>query len=70
VLAETGIRRLRDQPVFTTPRLFAPADFEQQDVTDGADFREAPEPQNCYVCKQDYRRCTTSTTSSAPPAPS
>ena len=54
VLAETGIRKLRGQPVFTTPKLFAPVDFEQQDVTGEADFREALEPQNCYVCKRDY----------------
>jgi NAD(P)-dependent dehydrogenase (short-subunit alcohol dehydrogenase family) len=54
VLAETGIRKLREEPVFTTPRLFAPVDFEQQDVTGEADFREALEPQNCYICKQDY----------------
>ncbi|HEV2148844.1 MAG TPA: SDR family oxidoreductase [Longimicrobiaceae bacterium] len=54
VLTETGIRKLREQPVFTTPRLFAPADFEQQDVTGEEDFREALEPQNCYVCKRDY----------------
>jgi NAD(P)-dependent dehydrogenase (short-subunit alcohol dehydrogenase family) len=54
VLAETGIRKLREQPVFSTPRLFAPADFEQHDVTDETEFREAPEPRNCYVCKQDF----------------
>ncbi|CAN5684591.1 SDR family oxidoreductase [soil metagenome] len=54
VLTETGIRKLRGQPVFSTPRLFAPVDFEQQDVTGEAHFREALEPRNCYVCKQDY----------------
>jgi NAD(P)-dependent dehydrogenase (short-subunit alcohol dehydrogenase family) len=54
VLTETGIRKLRGQPVFSTPKLFAPVDFEQQDVTGEADFRETLEPQNCYVCKQDY----------------
>jgi len=54
VLAGTGIRKLRGQPVFSTPRLFAPPDFEQNDVTDETDFREATEPQNCYVCKQDF----------------
>ena len=32
VLAETGIRVLRDKPVFTTPNVFPPADFEQVDV--------------------------------------
>ncbi|CAN5659174.1 SDR family oxidoreductase [soil metagenome] len=54
VLEERGIRKLRGQPVFSTPQLFAPVDFEQQDVTGEAHFREALEPQNCYVCKQDY----------------
>ena len=37
VLAETGIRTLRRKPVFTTPDVFAPADFEQVDVDDDAD---------------------------------
>jgi hypothetical protein len=35
--------------------LFAPVDFEQHDVTGEAHFREALEPQNCYVCKQGLR---------------
>src|SRR5215467_14493451 len=52
-LAETGIRRLRRQSVFTTPNVFPPSDFEQQDVDD-PDFREASEPQHCYICKQSY----------------
>jgi len=54
VLGETGIRRLRREAVFTTPSLFAPTDFEQQDVTGEGHFREALEPQNCYICKRDY----------------
>jgi NAD(P)-dependent dehydrogenase (short-subunit alcohol dehydrogenase family) len=54
VLAATGIRRLRDEPVFTTAHLFAPVDFEPRDVVDGDEAREALEPQNCYVCKRDY----------------
>jgi NAD(P)-dependent dehydrogenase (short-subunit alcohol dehydrogenase family) len=53
MLAVTGIRRLRRQPVFNTPNVFAPAGFVQRDV-DEPDHREAVEPQNCYVCKQDY----------------
>ena len=55
VLNETGIRNLRSKPVFTTPNVFPPADFEQGEVDD-PDFREVVEPQNCYICKQDYRR--------------
>ncbi len=54
VLQETGIRRLREEPVFATPRLFAPAGFEQREVADDPEFREAVETQNCYVCKRDY----------------
>lgn len=54
VLAETGIRKLREQPVFSTSKLFAPVGLEQQGITDEAGFREALEPQNCYVCKRDY----------------
>ncbi len=53
VLAETGIRVLRDKPVFTTPNVFAPAAFEQHEVDD-ADFREVIDPKHCYVCKEPY----------------
>lgn len=53
-LNETGIRKLRRQKVFTTPNVFPPADFQQQEVKDNPDFREVVEPQNCYICKQDY----------------
>ena len=52
-LAMTGIRKLRRQPVFNTPNVFPPAGFTQRDVGE-PDHREAVEPQNCYVCKQDY----------------
>ena len=54
VLAETGIRKLRREPVFTTPNVYPPAGFSQEEVADQPDFREAVEPQNCYICKQDY----------------
>jgi NAD(P)-dependent dehydrogenase (short-subunit alcohol dehydrogenase family) len=55
VLDATGIRTLRREPVFTTPNYFPPAGFEQTDVTaSDPEFREAMEPQNCYVCKQNY----------------
>jgi NAD(P)-dependent dehydrogenase (short-subunit alcohol dehydrogenase family) len=54
-LAETGIRVLRAKPVFTSPNVFPPAGFEQADVDGEPEFREAVEPQHCYVCKQDYR---------------
>ncbi|MEO7521123.1 MAG: SDR family oxidoreductase [Gemmatimonas sp.] len=55
VLEATGIRKLRREPVFATPNYFPPAGFSQTDVTDRSpDFREDVEPQNCYICKQDY----------------
>ena len=53
-LNETGIRKLRREKVFTTPNVFPPANFSQQEVTDNPEFREVVEPQNCYICKQDY----------------
>jgi len=52
-LNATGIRELRKKPVYMTPNVLAPADFEQKDVED-PDFREVVEPQNCYICKQNY----------------
>ncbi len=53
-LNETGIRKLRREKVFTTPNVFPPLDFKQEEVADNPDFREVVEPQNCYICKQDY----------------
>ena len=53
VLSETGIRVLREKPVFTTPNVFAPDDFEQREVDD-PEFREVIDLQHCYVCKQRY----------------
>jgi NAD(P)-dependent dehydrogenase (short-subunit alcohol dehydrogenase family) len=53
-LNETGIRKLRREKVFTTPNVFPPKDFVQEEVTDNPDFREVVEPQNCYICKKDY----------------
>jgi hypothetical protein len=53
VLAETGIRALREQTVFTTPNVYAPHGFVQRDVDEATD-RETVEPQHCYVCKVKY----------------
>jgi NAD(P)-dependent dehydrogenase (short-subunit alcohol dehydrogenase family) len=53
-LNQTGIRKLRRQTVFTTPNVFPPAGFEQQEIEDNPEFREVVEEQNCYICKQDY----------------
>ncbi len=55
VLNSTGIRRLRDKPVFTTPNVFPPEDFEQVDVTDTPELSGVTdELQHCYVCKAKY----------------
>ena len=54
VLQDTGIRKLRREDVFLTPRLFAPADFAQETVEDERESLHAPETLNCYVCKKDY----------------
>ena len=55
LLAATGIRTLRDKPVYTSPNVFAPRGFEQEDALDGVDSpREVLTPQHCYVCKQPY----------------
>jgi NAD(P)-dependent dehydrogenase (short-subunit alcohol dehydrogenase family) len=53
VLHETGIRELRRKPVYTTPNSLPPADDAQQEVSE-PEFREVIDPQNCYICKQDY----------------
>ena len=54
VLQDTGIRKLRREEVFITPRLFAPAGFVQATVDDEPERQSAPEMLNCYVCKRDY----------------
>ena len=58
VLAETGIRKLRREVVFTTPNVFPPGGFAQEDVADeDAARREAAtsiESKHCYVCKEHY----------------
>jgi NAD(P)-dependent dehydrogenase (short-subunit alcohol dehydrogenase family) len=53
-LEQTGIRALRRQRVFTSPNVFPPPGFEQREIQDDPDFREAVEPQHCYVCKEKY----------------
>jgi NAD(P)-dependent dehydrogenase (short-subunit alcohol dehydrogenase family) len=55
VLHQTGIRELRRRPVFTTPNIFPPEGFVQNDTEDNQpEIRESIEPQHCYVCKQKY----------------
>ncbi|HEY4347167.1 MAG TPA: SDR family oxidoreductase [Gaiellaceae bacterium] len=54
ILAGTGLRVLREKPVFTTPNSTAPEGFEQTNIDGVAEPREVLEPQHCYVCKQHY----------------
>jgi NAD(P)-dependent dehydrogenase (short-subunit alcohol dehydrogenase family) len=54
VLQETGIRKLRQQPVFTTPNVEPPGAGEPVEVLGEPDFRELVQPLTCYVCKQRY----------------
>jgi len=56
-LERTGIRTLREKPVFTTPSAFAPQGFVAHDVPpdeDAAQPRESIAPRHCYVCKRQY----------------
>jgi NAD(P)-dependent dehydrogenase (short-subunit alcohol dehydrogenase family) len=55
-LHATGIRTLRRQTVFTTPNVFPPDDFSQREIENDPDFREALEPQHCYVCKKKFTK--------------
>lgn len=58
LLDETGIRTLRNKPVFTTPNTFPPEDFQQTTIDEEpgtGPFRETVELQHCYVCKEKYR---------------
>jgi NAD(P)-dependent dehydrogenase (short-subunit alcohol dehydrogenase family) len=50
----TGIRVLREKPVFTTPNALTPGSDEQADVEGDPEFRELVEHQHCYVCKRAY----------------
>ena len=67
---DTGIRRLRRRPVFTTPNVFPPEGFEPRDIAEPAPAsaaaqlledrtafprrRSSTEQPHCYVCKQHY----------------
>jgi NAD(P)-dependent dehydrogenase (short-subunit alcohol dehydrogenase family) len=54
ILSDTGIRSLRSKPVFMSPNVFPTSNPDDTETVDDADFREAIEPQHCYVCKQKY----------------
>ena len=77
--AETGIRTLRQKPIFHTPNVFPPENFEQQDVDDEdaqcaaeAGFSR-PTPKSSSTAtsaSRSTRRSITSTTRCARRAPS
>ena len=52
VLANTGIRKLRREPVFISPNVFPPSPAERH--AREPQLREVNDPRNCYICKQDY----------------
>jgi NAD(P)-dependent dehydrogenase (short-subunit alcohol dehydrogenase family) len=54
VLAQTGIRKLRQQPVFTTPNVFPPAGFEPTPGPEETSPGQVEEEQHCYICKRHY----------------
>lgn len=51
LLAATGIRKLRRQPVFTSPNVFPPSPEQLREKEPAATMDE---PRNCYTCKRDY----------------
>jgi NAD(P)-dependent dehydrogenase (short-subunit alcohol dehydrogenase family) len=42
--------------VFTTPNIGDPPRIEASELTGEVEPREVVEPQNCYICKQNYRQ--------------
>jgi NAD(P)-dependent dehydrogenase (short-subunit alcohol dehydrogenase family) len=53
-LSQTGIRKLRAKPVFTTPNVFPPDGFAPEDLENGDVEHGAGESRHCYVCKEHY----------------
>ncbi|HEX8829631.1 MAG TPA: SDR family oxidoreductase [Longimicrobium sp.] len=54
VLSQRGIRKLRQEPVFITPNLFAPADFGSPYLLPEETRVPGVDAHNCYICKRDY----------------
>src|ERR1700738_805567 len=53
VLAATGIRKLRREPVFiTSPNIYPPKSSEL--LTSGEPFPETEDTRKCYVCKKEF----------------
>jgi NAD(P)-dependent dehydrogenase (short-subunit alcohol dehydrogenase family) len=54
VLDRSGIRELRRRPVFTTPDPLPAPQIPADTIENDPDFREALEPQHCYIYKRHY----------------
>src|SRR6266550_796498 len=53
VLAATGIRKLRREPVFiTSPNIYPPKSADL--LTNGEPLPETEDPRKCYVCKKEF----------------
>lgn len=56
ILNQTGIRKLRRRPVFTTPNPLPAPTLQSDEVENDPDFRDGCEPQHCYICKRHYTK--------------
>ncbi len=59
IRSDTGIRTLRRRPVFTTPNVFPPENFEPHDIPPHLGswklgVGSSEDPQTCYICKAKY----------------
>jgi len=54
VLAQTGIRTLRRQTVFTTPNVFPPEESSVDGLQSEDSRPKTEDARNCYICKNDY----------------
>src|SRR5450432_3375030 len=54
VYADTGIRKLRRETVFTTPNVFPPSGFDDPSADGEQNAGELSESIHCYVCKQHF----------------
>jgi NAD(P)-dependent dehydrogenase (short-subunit alcohol dehydrogenase family) len=57
IRAETGIQSLRRKPVFHTPNVFPPENFESSHLAPShpaPSHRRTAELQHCYICKEKY----------------
>ena len=52
--AATGIQTLGRKRVFHTPNVFAPEEFQPDDIHADEPARTTRELQHCYICKQKY----------------